>query len=873
VLPVRHFWRRCRGFVKVKSDVFMSDRTSRYLARRIRGRSADQEVESPRPASNPGTEPSRVIIQNPTSSVKMPPSFRIKYTRFKGDGSQDVDDWMEQYLATLAANAEGDEETTKRLFRGVIEGEALKWYGTLDAAVKNDWPRLQAAFEQEFREIGADSQVMARLSSMKMEPADTLRSYTQRVHQLVGKLSTPPPANLQLEWFISGLPELLDFEVRKSDPQTLLAAIDIAKKYEKSALLSGRWAAKKKKKKVRFEESEDSDDFVEERESQPVVSKSPVRSQLTKIVKDEMQTLRSAIEEVKVQMADIKKSRRAAPPSRTNIWCARCKKEGHYAHDCQADWRMIYEEEGSAPEEDRLEMESLYAIQQGPLRTEMRSRPMINPKLPGTCWECGEVGHYSPSCPNKKQGEYIYLCSNCREEGHKASLCPKPLQVRIQPRYVQPIPREQSALNWANKTEQPEEGGSSNVRWIQEVEVTDVRKVSTRSKDFDRRSRIPVEEIESSENEPEREGEDEPVQPVQKPVTHPVDEFQLPDVSEEVLDHLVELQGKKPGSRSTRTTVLVSPELSAKARRDLHYNIMQDIEKRLAEVTIGQLLRDSPKYRKQVLDAVRNRRRRRLPPTITDVRFTEVEDWGAPEIDAEIDGCMVPGIPVDGGSGVNVIMEQTAVDLGFTTFESTPKILRMANQEEVVPIGKLSQVLTRMGDLEYNLNYVVIRLPIPSTFQVLLGRPWLYKAGVLEDWKRKEFRIGSVKIPWQKPGYHGETAASSDGYTDESEDESEGPVMDCWMVVNAFKSVTEEDLGFQQPEEVHVNIVEAGSDLVEPEVAEPVEVKPDGEDEPVVNPVDSPPTLQDEIEREATKKKEDNSLGSLDVPLTTDWVQ
>lgn len=66
----------------------------------------------------------------------MPNVFRIKYTRFKGDGVQDVDDWMEQYLATLAANDEGDEDTTKRLFRGLIDGEALRWYNTQDVALK-----------------------------------------------------------------------------------------------------------------------------------------------------------------------------------------------------------------------------------------------------------------------------------------------------------------------------------------------------------------------------------------------------------------------------------------------------------------------------------------------------------------------------------------------------------------------------------------------------------------------------------------------------------------------------------------------------------------------------------------------------------------
>jgi hypothetical protein len=80
-------------------------------------------------------------------------------------------------------------------------------------------------------------------------------------------------------------------------------------------------------------------------------------------------------------------------------------------------------------------------------------------------------------------------------------------------------------------------------------------------------------------------------------------------------------------------------------------------------------------------------------------------------------------VPVDGGSGVNVMTEQTATDLGYTSFKSTPKIIRMANQEEVIPLGKLSWVLTRLGELEYALNYVVIKLPIPLIFPILLGRP------------------------------------------------------------------------------------------------------------------------------------------------------
>ena len=57
----------------------------------------------------------------------------------------------------------------------------------------------------------------------------------------------------------------------------------------------------------------------------------------------------------------------------------------------------------------------MYAIQQSRYRQEV-------PKIPGTCWTCGEWGHDSPTCPNRKGPlEYIYLCARCMQQGHKAS--------------------------------------------------------------------------------------------------------------------------------------------------------------------------------------------------------------------------------------------------------------------------------------------------------------------------------------------------------------------------------------------------------------------------------------------------------------------
>jgi hypothetical protein len=107
-----------------------------------------------------------------------------------------------------------------------------------------------------------------------------------------------------------------------------------------------------------------------------------------------------------------------------------------------------------------------------------------------------------------------------------------------------------------------------------------------------------------------------------------------------------------------------------------------------------------------------------------------------------INGICVPNVPVDGGSGVNLMLETTAFHLGYFEFEPTPTILRMADQSKVMPIGQLSQLPTTVAGHTYLLNYVIICVDVGTPFPILLGRPWLYLADVKVDWKRKEFRFG-----------------------------------------------------------------------------------------------------------------------------------
>jgi hypothetical protein len=148
------------------------------------------------------------------------------------------------------------------------------------------------------------------------------------------------------------------------------------------------------------------------------------------------------------------------------------------------------------------------------------------------------------------------------------------------------------------------------------------------------------------------------------------------------------------------------------------------------------------------------------------VNFSQPEDSGAPEVTVEVEGCSILKVPVDGGSGVNLMLEETAFDLGYTAFEATDQVLRMVDQSRVNPVGKLSQVPTRIRGVTYLLNFVIIRVQTGRPFPMLLGRPWLYSARVLVDSGAKEFVIGkpSFRIPWTTEKHLGETS-DSDGYT------------------------------------------------------------------------------------------------------------
>jgi hypothetical protein len=49
----------------------------------------------------------------------------------------------------------------------------------------------------------------------------------------------------------------------------------------------------------------------------------------------------------------------------------------------------------------------------------------------------------------------------------------------------------------------------------------------------------------------------------------------------------------------------------------------------------------------------------------------QVEDQGAPEVTVVVERCTISKVSVDGKSGVNLMQEDTAFNLGYTSFEAT----------------------------------------------------------------------------------------------------------------------------------------------------------------------------------------------------------
>lgn len=200
-------------------------------------------------------------------------------------------------------------------------------------------------------------------------------------------------------------------------------------------------------------------------------------------------------------------------------------------------------------------------------------------------------------------------------------------------------------------------------------------------------------------------------------------------------------------------------------------------------------------------------RRLRKPRAVKLPRVYHVtgEDLGPPEIDVEISGCIL--VPINSGSGVNIMTEETAHSLGFHTFEPTSRVLRLAHQTRRMPLGMLRDIKTIIGGVAFPLTYIILQPLMKKGYDVLIGRPWLYGARVRCDWQRNRLQFWDpsdpqgtlITVPWVKIPHEGETPSTILDYTsaeDNTSSDDKG-----WDVRYVACCAVEEELEYNQPEE------------------------------------------------------------------------
>ena len=159
------------------------------------------------------------------------------------------------------------------------------------------------------------------------------------------------------------------------------------------------------------------------------------------------------------------------------------------------------------------------------------------------------------------------------------------------------------------------------------------------------------------------------------------------------------------------------------------YDLLEDLGKLKADIIIKQLLGIAPSCR-SLLQSILVRKR--LKPIVNEITISL--NSGAPMMDVVIDGIVLRGVQLDGGSSVNLMNLDTMISLQLIDLQDTKLILRMANQSRVKPMEILSSVKTTKAGNSYWIDYIIFQPNSPhASYPILLGRPWLKEAKAKQD--------------------------------------------------------------------------------------------------------------------------------------------
>ena len=106
----------------------------------------------------------------------MAATTRLKYSRFKGDGSMAVEERLCEFESIALANPE-DPDAKRRIFQELLKEEALRWYQDFQECTRNNLTDFITLLGCTFQDAGGEVQVLGKLSWMTMRPTKSVRKY------------------------------------------------------------------------------------------------------------------------------------------------------------------------------------------------------------------------------------------------------------------------------------------------------------------------------------------------------------------------------------------------------------------------------------------------------------------------------------------------------------------------------------------------------------------------------------------------------------------------------------------------------------------------------------------------------------------------
>ncbi|KAJ7550251.1 hypothetical protein O6H91_07G090600 [Diphasiastrum complanatum] len=354
---------------------------------------------------------------------------KIKYDYFKGTSSDVADSYVSQFESIANANNKGSDVDKLRILLGLLRKQTRIWYSQVEPGHVGTWYLLKDEFLNQFREIGYKSRILGRLNNVQKKSKESLRKYTRKVKNLIGKLTGVYPVDMQIKRFLAGLPPKIDQYCRQEDMTSLAEVIATAKNFETSKLARKRRSTKKyRKSKTDSSDSDDDSDSDSSTSSSSSESESSDSSK-SETDKGERKNKRQTKRKDDTKVVEDKPK---ASSSNSGMWCTKCGTSGHTKEDCTTV-NVKYIEDPTQEDRPKFAPKRHNPPKfSGPGKSQTSTKPVSD-----NCYNCGEPGHFSLDCPQpRKPPDYVPLCSNCREPGHKYPDCPQPQKPRPKYQYV-----------------------------------------------------------------------------------------------------------------------------------------------------------------------------------------------------------------------------------------------------------------------------------------------------------------------------------------------------------------------------------------------------------------------------------------------------